>query len=285
MTGPYESPMRRPSARANRTPIIIAAIFILFLLGLWHSRDNLPEQPLHYIQGIGSTTASTSTRPSFYEIAMKHGTDKVRPHNYQYMYEPRLAPMRDQKLKMLEIGLGCDMSYGPGASYYTWLEYFPNVDLYYIEYDAACAAAWANQTTDATIYTGDQADVTFLQQFIVQSGGDFDIIIDDGGHTMNQQRVSLDILWEVVKPGGIYFIEDLDTSYLSQYGGGLGRTDTFMEDIKHILDDLNKHPGVPDKTRISRDVIKLDFAQEIVALTKRNLRLGNDGRVGYSWET
>lgn len=22
--------------------------------------------------------------------------------------------------------------YGPGKSYYTWLEYFPNVDLYYI---------------------------------------------------------------------------------------------------------------------------------------------------------
>lgn len=81
---------------------------------------------------------------------------------------------------MLEIGLGCDMNYGPGASYYTWLEYFPNVDLYYIEYDAACAKAWAHKTTGATIFAGDQADVNFLNQFIAAAGADFDVIIDDG---------------------------------------------------------------------------------------------------------
>ncbi len=46
------------------------------------------------------------------------------------MYEHRLTPLRDQNIKMLEIGLGCDMGYGPGASYNTWLEYFPHVDLY-----------------------------------------------------------------------------------------------------------------------------------------------------------
>jgi len=44
---------------------------------------------------------------------------------------------------MLEIGLGCDMSYGPGKSYYTWREFLPNVDLYYIEYDKACVQKWA----------------------------------------------------------------------------------------------------------------------------------------------
>lgn len=37
--------------------------------------------------------------------------------------------MRDRPLKMLEIGLGCNMNYGPGHSYKTWLEFFPNVDM------------------------------------------------------------------------------------------------------------------------------------------------------------
>jgi hypothetical protein len=59
------------------------------------------------------------------------------------VYEKYLEPIRDKPLKMLEIGLGCDMSYGPGKSYYTWQEFLPNVDLYYIEYDKECVRKWA----------------------------------------------------------------------------------------------------------------------------------------------
>jgi hypothetical protein len=99
------------------------------------------------------------TRLSFLEIATKYGTDKVTTHHYNYsefralptffnltnstVYEKYLEPIRDKPLKMLEIGLGCNMAYGPGKSYYTWLEFLPNVDLYYIEYDRGCVEKWA----------------------------------------------------------------------------------------------------------------------------------------------
>ena len=93
---------------------------------------------------------SYTSRPSFLDIASKFGTDKVTTHHYNYskqstlhqsiaspkqltgrytVYEKYLEPIRDRKLKMLEIGLGCNMNYGPGASYHTWLEFLPNVDL------------------------------------------------------------------------------------------------------------------------------------------------------------
>jgi hypothetical protein len=185
------------------------------------------------------------------------------------MYEHRLAPLRDQKIKMLEIGLGCDMGYGPGASYYTWLEYFPHVDLYYIEYDAECAHKWANKTDKATIFTGDQADTEFLTEFMLTVGGNFDVIIDDGGHTMNQQRASLKTLWPAIKPGGIYFIEDLATSYIAKYGGGAIGSDTMMNDLKIMLDDINRAPEVPITfPKVSNQVVSFEFTQEVVALTK-----------------
>ena len=142
---------------------------------------------------------------------------------------------------MLEIGLGCDMAYGPGASFYTWLEYFPYVDLYYIEYDAACAEKWAANTTEATIFTGDQADPEFLNSFMEEAGTNFDIIIDAGGHRMNQQITSLEVLWKAVVPGGIYFCEDLQTSYWAAYGGdvtGSGKVRTMMGMIKELLVSL-----------------------------------------------
>ena len=76
-----------------------------------------------------------AVRPTFYEIADSHGTDKVQSHHYEQMYEHRLAPFRDKKTKMLEIGLGCNMDYGPGASYYTvrlWLFDSTLPPLYYV---------------------------------------------------------------------------------------------------------------------------------------------------------
>ena len=60
---------------------------------------------------------SASTRPSkFYRLAHSLGTDKVTSHQYQTLYEKYLEPIKDHSLRLLEVGLGCGMSYGPGVS-------------------------------------------------------------------------------------------------------------------------------------------------------------------------
>jgi hypothetical protein len=40
-----------------------------------------------------------------------------------------------------------------------------------------------------------------------------DIILDDGGHSSKQQIVSFETFFPRLTPGGLYFIEDLHTSY------------------------------------------------------------------------
>jgi hypothetical protein len=160
-------------------------------------------------------------------------------------------------------------SYGPGKSYYTWLEYFPNVDLYYIEYNAECAEKWKAKTSGATIFAGDQADRAFLRKFIQESGGDFDIIIDDGGHHMNQQQTSFEELWSIVKPGAYYFIEDLQTSYRTGWGGDPSAKDTnkhtMMKYIYQLIDDKmvegNKMP-------LSKDIRGIDCMKEVCLIAK-----------------
>jgi hypothetical protein len=188
------------------------------------------------------------------------------------MYEKYLPLYRDKRFKMLEIGLGCDMDYGPGKSYYTWLEYFPRVDLYYIEYDAACAKKWTVNTTGATIFAGDQGDVAFLDRFIAETNADtepFDIIVDDGGHHMAQQITSLKHLWKAVKPGGMYFCEDLQTSYQAYWDGdpvAVG-TNNMVGVAKELLDDL--HGFVAQKYDFSADMLGMDCMREICAWTKK----------------
>jgi hypothetical protein len=86
---------------------------------------------------------------------------------------------------------------------------------------------------------------------------------------MNQQRISFEVLWSIVKPGAYYFIEDLQTSYHPAYGGDPTMKDatkpTMMKYIYGLLDDKmvdgehNPH---------SRDIRSIDCMREVCMLTK-----------------
>lgn len=91
---------------------------------------------------------------------------------------------------------------------------------------------------------------------------------------MEQQRVSLSVLWPAIKPGGIYFIEDLATSYMPHYGGSPNGDNSMMTDLKRIVDDMNRIAGLPDSSPISKEIVSFEFTQECVALTK--FREGED---------
>ena len=46
---------------------------------------------------------------AFLEIASKYDTDKVTKHQFHFMYGKYLDSLRGSKVKLLEIGLGCDV--------------------------------------------------------------------------------------------------------------------------------------------------------------------------------
>lgn len=53
---------------------------------------------------------------------------------------------------------------------------------------------------------------------------------------VHQQMSSWRELWKALKPGGIYIIEDLLTSYSAHYGGGFRKEGTTIEYIKSAID-------------------------------------------------
>jgi predicted O-methyltransferase YrrM len=63
------------------------------------------------------------------------------------------------------------------------------------------------------VLVGDQRQLTTLHSWLTQIEGGFDFIIDDGGHTNQQQMASSMLLIQrLLKPGGLYVIEDLSES-------------------------------------------------------------------------
>ncbi len=56
---------------------------------------------------------------------------------------------------------------------------------------------------------------------------------------MNQQITSFKVLWKFLAPGGIYVLEDLQTSYMRGFGGGYRKSGTTIEFLKDLVDDMN----------------------------------------------
>lgn len=64
-----------------------------------------------------------------------------------------------------------------------------------------------------SLYPGDQTKVADLLA-VHAKRGDWDFLIDDGGHTMLMLILTLRTLLQHVVPGGLYMLEDVHTSYL-----------------------------------------------------------------------
>ncbi len=169
-------------------------------------------------------------------------TDKVTHHSYQNLYDsvlPRFLDLK-KKVKVLEIGLGCNHLVTPGASVPVWLKYFESVgvELHVFEFDRACGSDFALKHPNIHIHLGDQSKVADLDQV----GVGYDLIIDDGGHTWNQQQVSFRHLFpKALKSRGIYVIEDLQTSYWNQAPFNDTKQST-IEYLKQFPDALLQNP-------------------------------------------
>ena len=92
-----------------------------------------------------------------------------------------------------------------------------------------------------------------LRKWILQSGGDFDIIIDDGGHKNTQILKSFQALWPILKRGGSYFIEDLQVGWTAFYEDSNKKhimADVIQEWIQQLL--LSRAPKLDERTKIAQ---------------------------------
>jgi len=175
------------------------------------------------------------------EIALETGTNKVRTPFFD-AYEQYLPDLRHSPVRFMEIGLGCDMTYGPGKSLDLWDRYFTHKDarIFFIEYDSICAEKLQHSRPRVSVDGGDQGNTTFLNSFIEKHGGNFDIL---------------------------YFIEDLHTSYLAQYGGGYLKEQTTIEYIKRMIDAFY---GQGTATEIIKLVRSIHCFHQLCLFIKKN---------------
>jgi hypothetical protein len=163
-------------------------------------------------------------------LAKVYGTDKSSDkHNYCVKYEKYLPFNRYDKLNILEIGVL------DGKSLLTWRDYYYRSNILGIDINSDCKKYEEDRIF---IEIGSQDDDKFLNQ-ISNEYGPFDFILDDGSHLNEHVIYSFETLFQYVKSGGIYIVEDVATSYFPWYGGGLNDPKSMMEYFKKLTDDIN----------------------------------------------
>lgn len=183
---------------------------------------------LFIFQYITLIYSSEANERHFYEVSksLTPTTDKITDHKYQIMYGMFLVPLKmkfhrlSKKMKFLEIGLGCNMEYGPGVSVNLWKKLLGCcAEIWEAESDIECVNKYqhSEKLNGINILTGDQGNFDDLKSWVNISGGQFDVIIDDGGHHSDQILNSFQVLWNALNPGGLYFLEDLHVQTTPEY--------------------------------------------------------------------
>jgi hypothetical protein len=151
--------------------------------------------------------------------------------HYFPIYERHLKQYCGLPVRVLEIGV-----YRGGGL--ELLRHFlgPEAALVGIDIDEMARAAAKGYEVEI----GDQADPEFLRR-VVDRHGPFDIIVDDGGHTMRQQIVSVETLFPLLRDNATYLVEDCHTSYWPDFADQGPDGQTFIAWVKARIDDLNAY--------------------------------------------
>lgn len=123
------------------------------------------------------------------------GTDKSSCHNYGPAYD-YLFPDRDKIQLFMEIGIT------DGSSMLAWRDAFPNAHIVGMDIgECSC-----ERGPRLEFHVGDQRIKADCER--AANGRQFDAIIEDAYHSLENTLFTLFYLWPFVKPGGMYVVEE-----------------------------------------------------------------------------
>lgn len=171
-------------------------------------------------------------------LARLHKTDKAGGHRYTPHYQRMFEARRRERLVVLEIGIGGYRDpHAGGESLRMWKHFFPHSLIAGIDLHEKVLPP----DPRIRVFRGSQGDEAFLRR-VAESLGGIDIVIDDGSHRNQHVLETFRILFPLLRDGGIYAVEDTQTSYWPSMGGDsvdLANPRTQMAFFKSLADGLN----------------------------------------------
>lgn len=210
--------------------------------------------------------------PRLHEVFFAHdGKFADKWEQYIAIYESEFAKFIDagKPVRLLEIGVQ------NGGSLEVWSRYFP-AGSEFIGVDIDPRVKNLRFSSDnIRVIVADAADQDTLVQKLGED--DFDIIIDDGSHISKDIIESYNILFEKVRWGGKYIIEDMHACYWRLFQGGYLLESSAIEFFKNMVDGLNADHIIDDVVgddkrarleSVNRSVARISFYDSVAVIEK-----------------
>ncbi len=182
--------------------------------------------------------------------------------HYFEIYDRHFQKFRNTECVVVEVGVF------RGASLQMWKDYFGSkAQIIGIDIDEVAAQYEEEQVT---IEIGSQSDRKFWKVF-KEKYPKVDILIDDGGHTMEQQIVTFEEMFHHLSEEGVYLCEDLHTSYWPRYGGGYKNPESFIEYSKNFVDYINAWYAGGFGNKYMQSMHSLHYYDSILVVEKRKI--------------
>lgn len=206
------------------------------------------ELPRGYFDGLSMLDA----------IGLKYRTDKCSmEHNYLNKYAFFLEKFRLQPTRLLELGIF------NGASLRMWQEYFPYAEIYGVDIADRCS-----QYADERIHII-QADLSDPERVAKLKEIRPQIIIDDASHIVSHQLFALFTLFDVLPSGGVYILEDLETSLNpEQFGESYRDCPLDAYEVCARIARITARKVPDDDSLYAEHINRIGMAAELVSIMK-----------------
>jgi SAM-dependent methyltransferase len=151
-------------------------------------------------------------------------SDKGSSHSYISVYDSLFDSIKDNKMRVLEIGVEY------GTSLIMWARYFKNSEVVGLDINTANVKY---DVSPAKLIQGNSLDKSL-------NLGMFDLIIDDGGHDVETQANTILNMRDRLYPGGHYVIEDIFVENVKSLSNLLGKNTCVydLRALKYRADDI-----------------------------------------------
>ena len=189
-----------------------------------------------------------------YESYLKSPHSSLKLSTYFNVYDQLLSKYRDKSIVFLEIGIL------DGGSLFMWRDFFgPQARIIGVDLNPE-AKKWEEEGFE--IFIGDQSSAEFWENTL-NTTGKLDIVLDDGGHTYEQQIMTTESVIPFINDGGVIIIEDCHTSYMKKFGF---KKLSFINYTKYLIDNINKRYVEFNSKTSEKRVWSIQFFESIVAL-------------------
>ena len=144
---------------------------------------------------------------SLIELVDNSRTDKQTAHSYLPVYEELLQKKKLSAQSVLEIGIYY------GGSIKLWKDYFTNAKVYAVEiFDLRHVWDVLQHDDRIVLYTSTDAyDPQFVKTKLVDQGLRFDMVLDDGPHSLESMKACIQLYLPLLTDDGILIIEDIQS--------------------------------------------------------------------------